>query len=105
MQISLNDRVQQLIDSFVESGAEVGLQVAAYIDGELIVDAPDLMRSVIGGLAGVDEKAFVVHDAISVARICVGAKSGTRIAIHIDRSVRDMLRFSHVDAHFCTPIL
>lgn len=39
MQISLNDRVQGLINSFVESGAEVGLQVAAYIDGELVIDA------------------------------------------------------------------
>ena len=39
MQISLNDRVLGLINSFVESGAEVGLQVAAYIDGELVVDA------------------------------------------------------------------
>ena len=31
--------VQQLLDKLVESGAEEGLQVAAYVDGELVVDA------------------------------------------------------------------
>ena len=35
----LNQRVQQLIDDLVESGEEVGLQVAAYLEGELVVDA------------------------------------------------------------------
>ncbi len=35
----LNDRVQKIIDEMVESGEEIGLQVAAYIEGELVVDA------------------------------------------------------------------
>jgi CubicO group peptidase (beta-lactamase class C family) len=39
MNTSLNESVQQLIDRFVESGAETGLQVAAYVDGDLVVDA------------------------------------------------------------------
>src|SRR6476661_4089552 len=39
MKNELNARVQQLIDDLVSTGDEVGLQVAAYIDGELIVDA------------------------------------------------------------------
>lgn len=39
MHTTLNDIVQQLLDTLVASGEEVGLQVAAYIDGELVVDA------------------------------------------------------------------
>lgn len=39
MKNELNGRVQQLIDNLIASGAEVGLQVAAYVDGELVVDA------------------------------------------------------------------
>jgi CubicO group peptidase (beta-lactamase class C family) len=35
----LNDCVQKIIDGMVESGEELGLQVAAYVDGELVVDA------------------------------------------------------------------
>jgi CubicO group peptidase (beta-lactamase class C family) len=31
--------IQRVIDEYVESGKEVGLQVAAYVDGELVVDA------------------------------------------------------------------
>src|SRR5947209_10221416 len=33
------ERVQEAIDQLVESGAERGIQVAAYRDGELVVDA------------------------------------------------------------------
>jgi len=39
MNQDLQGRVQQLIDGLVESGEEVGLQVAAYVDGEPVVDA------------------------------------------------------------------
>lgn len=39
MQNELNTRVQQIIDELVTSGEEVGLQVAAYVDGEQVVDA------------------------------------------------------------------
>jgi CubicO group peptidase (beta-lactamase class C family) len=39
MKNELNDRVQALIDGLVEAGEEVGVQVAAYVDGELVVDA------------------------------------------------------------------
>lgn len=39
MQPMLNDIIQPLIDDLVLSGEEVGLQVAAYVDGELVVDA------------------------------------------------------------------
>ena len=35
----LNDRIQKLIDGLIESGEEMGLQVAAYVEGELVVDA------------------------------------------------------------------
>lgn len=39
MKEELQRHVQQLIDDLVESGEEIGLQVAAYIDSELAVDA------------------------------------------------------------------
>jgi CubicO group peptidase (beta-lactamase class C family) len=39
MHTALNTRIQQLLSGLVESGAEVGLQVAVYLDGELAVDA------------------------------------------------------------------
>ncbi len=35
----LNQRVQAVIDNIIKSGAEAGLQVAAYINGKLAVDA------------------------------------------------------------------
>jgi CubicO group peptidase (beta-lactamase class C family) len=39
VQTNLQAQVQQLIDRFVADGEEVGLQVAAYLDGTLVVDA------------------------------------------------------------------
>ena len=39
MNQALNDAVQHFLDELVASGEEVGLQVAAYVDGELAVDA------------------------------------------------------------------
>ncbi len=39
MRRDLNDQVQQIIDALVAGGEEIGLQVAAYVDGELAVDA------------------------------------------------------------------
>ncbi len=39
MMDELNVRVQQVIDRLITSGEEVGLQVAAYVDGALVVDA------------------------------------------------------------------
>ncbi len=38
MNAALQGRVQQVIDGLVESGDEIGLQVAAYVNGELVVD-------------------------------------------------------------------
>lgn len=35
----LNDAVQQLLNELIDTGEEVGLQVAAYVDGTLAVDA------------------------------------------------------------------
>ncbi|HMQ56035.1 MAG TPA: serine hydrolase domain-containing protein, partial [Anaerolineae bacterium] len=39
MQHDLNHLIQNLLDELVESGEEVGLQVAAYLDGRLVVEA------------------------------------------------------------------
>jgi len=38
MNAELNDIVQQIIDGLVAAGEEIGLQAAAYVDGELAVD-------------------------------------------------------------------
>lgn len=38
MHTTLQERVQQVIDRLVQSGDEIGLQVAAYVNGELVVD-------------------------------------------------------------------
>lgn len=35
----LNEQIQAVLDRLVESGEEVGVQAAAYVDGELVVDA------------------------------------------------------------------
>ena len=39
MKEQLNDYIQKLLYELVESGEEVGLQVAAYVDGDLVIDA------------------------------------------------------------------
>jgi hypothetical protein len=39
MHSMLQQRVQQVMDDLVASGEEVGLQVAAYVNGDLVVDA------------------------------------------------------------------
>lgn len=39
MQTELQGEVQQIIERFITDGEEVGLQVAAYVDGQLVVDA------------------------------------------------------------------
>jgi hypothetical protein len=38
MQMQLNSVVQAWIDNLVATGQEVGLQVAAYVDGKQVVD-------------------------------------------------------------------
>lgn len=38
MKMQINQRVQQLISELTNDGTEVGLQVAAYLDGECVVD-------------------------------------------------------------------
>ncbi|MFW9789314.1 MAG: serine hydrolase domain-containing protein [Candidatus Thorarchaeota archaeon] len=38
MKDELNSTVQKIIDGLVESGEEIGLQIAVYVDGELVVD-------------------------------------------------------------------
>ncbi len=36
---SANDKVRAVLDSLVKDGPEIGLQVAAYLDGKLVIDA------------------------------------------------------------------
>ncbi len=39
MYLDLNEQVQRLIDRLVDASEEVGVQVAAYVDGKPVVDA------------------------------------------------------------------
>jgi len=51
---SINDDVHHLLQDLIASGQEIGLQVAAYVDGQLVVDTwagladPDTGRMVDG---------------------------------------------------------
>jgi CubicO group peptidase (beta-lactamase class C family) len=36
--LQLNDKIQPLLEELVDTGQEIGLQVAAYVDGELVLD-------------------------------------------------------------------
>ena len=60
MSDNLQDRVQHAIDELVASGAEIGLQVAVYHHGELVVDA-------VAGAADRDTGRPVTSDTLFYA--------------------------------------
>lgn len=77
-----NEEVKNLLNQLVESGAEVGLQVAAYLDGNLVIDA----------CAGIADQATgrpVAIDTLSVAASCTKGITSTCIHILADRGVFD----------------
>ncbi|MFJ9810811.1 serine hydrolase domain-containing protein [Streptomyces sp. NPDC101158] len=51
----MQKKVQEALDGLVESGAELGLQAAVYVDGELVVDA-------VAGVADAAEDRAVTSD-------------------------------------------
>src|SRR5262245_50929784 len=68
------DVVSELLAEKVASGAEIGLQVAAYLDGELIVDA-------VAGVSDADTKAAVTPDTLFTTFSC--AKGVTATVVHL----------------------
>jgi CubicO group peptidase (beta-lactamase class C family) len=67
-------RVQALLDQLIDSGAEIGLQVAAYHDGKQVVDA-------WAGLADVASSRPVDGDSLFTVFSC--SKAITATAVHI----------------------
>ena len=77
-----NEQIKSILDQLVNSGVEVGLQVAAYLDGKLIVDA----------CAGVADQATgrsVSGDTLFVAASCTKGIVSTCIHILADKGVLD----------------
>lgn len=71
-------RVQALLNQLVDSGAEVGLQVAAYQDGDQVVDA-------WAGLADVANRRPVDGDSLFTVFSCSKAITATVVHILADR--------------------
>ncbi len=69
-----NDRVKQAIDTAVARGTETGVQVAAYLKGELVIDA-------WGGLA--DETTARPVDGETLFNVYSVTKAVAAVALHI----------------------
>jgi len=66
------DRVQALLEEFVATGPEIGLQVAAYLEGELVVDAwAGLADEASGRPVGPDTLFTVFSVSKGVTATCV----------------------------------
>jgi len=77
-----NQQVQRVLDQLTESGAEVGLQVAAYLDGKLVIDA-------WAGVADQTTGRPVTSDTLFMAMSCTKGITATCIHILADRGVLD----------------
>ena len=89
MRTEVNSRVQQAIDEAIAQGSEIGLQVAAYLDGELIVDAWGGVANEVTGRR-VDGNTlfnvFSVTKAVAATALHIQAERGL---IDYDAEVRD----------------
>jgi len=65
--VSINERVQRAIEEMVESGAEQGLQVAAYQHGEQIIDAVAGLADPKTGRAVISETPFYCYSVCKAA--------------------------------------
>lgn len=77
-----NNVVQKAIDEAVASGKEVGVQVAAYLNGELVVDA-------WGGLADPQSGRLVDGETLFNVYSVTKAVAATAIHMLVDRGVLD----------------
>src|SRR2546425_4132756 len=78
----VQSRVQALVDDLVARDVERGLQVAAYLDGELVVDA-------WGGLADVETGRPVDGESLFVVFSCGKGVVSTAIHVLVDRGQID----------------
>ena len=83
MDQQLNDHVQSLLDELTGSGAEVGLQAAAYLNGEQIVDA-------WSGIADEQTGASVAADSMFTSWSTTKGFTATCAHILIDRGDLDL---------------
>ncbi len=83
MDQQLNDRVHALLDELTGSGAEVGLQAAAYLNGEQIVDA-------WSGIADEETGAAVAGDSMFTSWSTTKGFTATCAHILIDRGDLDL---------------
>jgi CubicO group peptidase (beta-lactamase class C family) len=75
-------RVQEIIDADTASGAETGVQVAAYLDGELVVDA-------WAGLADVGTGTPMGPDTLVPSWSTGKGVAASLVAVLVDRGVLD----------------
>src|SRR5215207_6584996 len=80
MNDNLQGQVQRAIDELVASGAEIGLQVAVYHQGELVVDA-------VAGAADRDTGRPVTSDTLFYAASTGKAATATVANVLVDRGV------------------
>ena len=80
MSDNLQDRIQHAIDELIASGAEIGLQVAVYHQGELVVDA-------VAGAADRDTGRPVTSDTLFYAASTGKAATATVANVLVDRGV------------------
>ncbi|WP_112237110.1 serine hydrolase domain-containing protein [Kribbella monticola] len=76
----LQERVQAVIDSLVESGAEYGVQAAVYHRGELVVDA-------VAGVADVSTGRPVASDTLFYAASAVKGVASTVVHVLVEEGV------------------
>ena len=63
----LQSAVQALLDELVESGEEIGLQAAVYVDGELVVDCVAGWRSQERDMLVANDTLFTIYSATKAA--------------------------------------
>jgi CubicO group peptidase (beta-lactamase class C family) len=85
-----NKMVQKALDAAIAEGGEIGLQVAAYLDGELVVD-------VWGGLA--DETTGRKVDGDTLFPVFSVTKAVTATALHI-QAERGLIHYDKPIAHY-----
>ncbi len=85
-----NKIVQQAVDIAIGERGEIGLQVAAYLDGEPVVD-------VWGGLA--DETTGKKVDADTIFPVFSVTKAVTAVALHI-QAERGLVDYAMPIAHY-----
>lgn len=82
LQTDVQARVQALLDELIQTDQETGLQVAAYLDGELVIDA-------WAGRADPQKNLPVNTNTLFVAFSCTKGVTSTLIHILVERGTLD----------------